>query len=79
MQRACVRPLVPIRAACFASPQGEGEGEDEDDVPEVPLEELLDDLAAMHLEEEEEEGAAAEQQQGWPGGGGGGDVEMADG
>lgn len=30
-----------------------GDTEDEDDVPEVPLEELLDDLAAMNLGEEE--------------------------
>lgn len=32
--------------------------DDEDgDVPEVPLEELLDDLAGMHLEEDEQPGA----------------------
>ena len=32
--------------------------DDEDgDVPEVPLEELLDDLAGMHLDEDEQPGA----------------------
>ena len=49
----------PAYNPAAAPPHGMADSDDDEDgegVPQVPLEELLDDLAALGLEEEEEEG-----------------------
>lgn len=58
----------PAAAAAQGPHQGMADSGDDDDVPEVPLEELLEDLAALGLDDEEEEGGVGAH------GGGGGDM-----